>query len=262
MDISYIDIINTIQQFADENNLIVNQKQIKEINDVYNLIKNEKININKNLFETKSLITMITQDVISGSYDRKKTMLQHSDFRHMGYFDRWFKEGTSEDITNVLKSYGISTDIFKGIPRLQNFHTSNVVNGYNVDIIQTADDESPPNANIKIIIDGEVVYDFENIVNRPKTKEEYYEDYSYKETFGKTTVYGKSYTKIENELRISMNKKPVNHIFEVGANTIYETSYQKTFKSGKKATIKQFRYANGRFASKEDRLQILGDYYG
>ena len=157
MELSYLEVLKTIKNFAEENNLEITANDINEINSVYNSLKNEKINMNKNKFETQSLITMIAQDVISGAYNRKKTMLQHSDFRHMGYFDRWFKEGVSEDITNILNSYGIPTDVFKGIPRLQNFQNEQYINGHSLEIIQTADSESPPNANIILRVDGQVV---------------------------------------------------------------------------------------------------------
>lgn len=264
MELSYLEVLKTINNFAEENNLKITANDIKEINSVYNSLKNEKINVNKNKFETESLITMITQDVISGSYNRKKTMLQHSDFRHMGYFDRWFKEGVSEDITNILNSYGITTDVFKGIPRLQNFQNEQYINGHSLEIIQTADDDSPPNANIILRVDGQVVYDFENEISSPKKKEEYYEDnyipdYDY---YGNTKSYNKNYIDSINNIRFERKKKPVQKIFEVDGNIVYQTSYKRRLKSGKSISIKQFRYTNGRFASKDDRLQIMRDIYG
>lgn len=167
-----------INKFIEENSGIIEitENQIFETKELFNSLMNEKVNSQKTKLEQESLISDI---LIGYSYGEKKDFMfrQHSDNKHMNYFDIFLSEGESKKIQSALYKNGIPTDILKGIKKNIPFD----ITKDGIQIIQEISDNgegSPTISKFEIYSDGKLIYKWTQDL---EYEEDDYIDYDYYE---------------------------------------------------------------------------------
>lgn len=155
--LSNLKIEQILTQFADENPQIeLTESQIADTKILYDRLMNEKINQTKNEWEQEALITDIAIGLAMGE-SPDFIFRQHSDSKHLNYFDVFLEDGETDRVLRALEKHGISTDVLKGIKKNVDF---DVTTG-NVRVVQTMSDEedtSPTIDSFEIYKDGKLIY--------------------------------------------------------------------------------------------------------
>lgn len=165
------DVYKIISDYAEENSesITVDLSENKKVYEMYKNLMTENTNKNKTEMEQISLI----EDIILGrnafgkggildgkekeSWDRIYN--DHSDNKHMNYFDNVLAEGERDKIIKALSRNGLSTDVLRGIRKNQSFEGSS--NG--VQVIQEmgeTEDGSPQVVYFEIKYNGKTIYNF------------------------------------------------------------------------------------------------------
>lgn len=113
--ISNLKVNQIINKFIDENpQFSLNSDKIKDTKDLFDKLMNEKSNITKNEWEQEALIT----DIATGfAYNEPADLIfrEHSDNKHMSFFDNFLEEGESNKISKILSEYGLPTEVLRGV---------------------------------------------------------------------------------------------------------------------------------------------------
>lgn len=104
------------QLIADNPEFDLPQEMIDKTREIYNLVKNEKINLARPKREHHNLVTAIFGQVFVGVKPETITAL-HSDNKHMNYFDVFLEQGEAKKVMKALKKEGLSTESLRGIKR-------------------------------------------------------------------------------------------------------------------------------------------------
>lgn len=113
--ISNLKINQIINKFIDENpQFSLNSDKIKDIKDLFNRLMNEKSNITKNEWEQEALLTDIA---IGFGYNESADSIfrEHSDNKHMSFFDNFLEKGEADKISKILSEYGLPTEVLRGV---------------------------------------------------------------------------------------------------------------------------------------------------
>lgn len=104
------------QLIADNTEFDLPQSMVDKTREIYNLVKNEKINLSRPKREHHNLVTAIFGQVFIGT--KPETIIAlHSDNKHMNYFDVFLEQGEAKKVMQALKKEGISTEALRGIKR-------------------------------------------------------------------------------------------------------------------------------------------------
>lgn len=155
---------------------------------------------------------------------------QYGSNKHMNYFDIFLQQGEADKIQEILSSYGISTDVLKGVSKRDNYKSPLLnSNGHKVEINQVIgnDNGSYYVEEFEIIIDGKTVYKWTKQANASVAKE-------YEESVKELNI------KIKNaEVNKTIAKNKINTPSGTYTSELYKTS------TGKLA--KRIKGAKGRF---------------
>lgn len=144
----------------------------------YKQLMYEKVNVNKTIEEQEALIT----DIIIGrntlndkgeveSWER--IFNDHSDLKHLNYYDNFLREGEREKIITTLKKNGLSTEVLRGVKANQEVTTT--IDGATVHQEVEVDDQGYKYVSyFSIEYNGEKIYEYDpkNIVPEVKTDEQ------------------------------------------------------------------------------------------
>lgn len=131
----------------------------------YKKLMSENRNVNKTNDEQESLISAIiigrntpNEKGDVESWDR--IFIEHSDAKHLTYFDNFLKEGETEKVINALKRNGLSTDVLKGVRKDQAIDTT--INGVTVkQEVEEDDDGYKYVSYFEIIYEGKSIYKYD-----------------------------------------------------------------------------------------------------
>lgn len=176
--LSNAEINRILAEFAENNpDKELTENQIQTTIDLFNRLMNENVNKNKNLAEQESFVT----DIAIGLTIKPKgetpefIFRQHSDIRHLNYFDIFLTEGETDKILKALEKHSIPTEVLRGLKRNEDF---NVTIG-NVRIFQKVAYDENGSISIEkfeIYKDGELIYEW-----IPYNEDEYdYDDMDFK----------------------------------------------------------------------------------
>lgn len=176
--LSTLKVNQILTKFAEERPQIeLTENQIEDTQILYDRLMNEKVNQTKNAWEQESLITDIATGLAIGE-DSELIFREHSDNKHLNYFDVFLAKGESETILKVLNENGIPTDVLKRIRK-------NVPDNYTVDgvrIIQKISDDpnvSPHITEFKIYKDGKLIYEWKPDKPREEEDEDFEPEFNY-----------------------------------------------------------------------------------
>lgn len=113
--ISNLKVNQIINKFIDENpQFSLNSDKIKDIKDLFDRLMNETSNITKNEWEQEALLTDIA---IGFAYNESADSIfrEHSDNKHMSFFDIFLDKGEADKISKILSEYGLPTEILRGV---------------------------------------------------------------------------------------------------------------------------------------------------
>lgn len=144
--------------------LQMSEKEKNETYKMYKKLMNESVNLNKTEQEQISLIS----DIILGrcglgegrnpeSWER--IFNDHSDNKHMNYFDNILGDGETDKISKALSRINKGTSVLLGIRKNQPYNE--IVDG--VEIIQEISENengSPTVSKFELIYEGKVIYSF------------------------------------------------------------------------------------------------------
>lgn len=132
---------------------VYQEQQAKEM--FYKLM-NEKQNSSKTLLVQEALLAEIARKLSYGETP-DGVFRQHSDNRHMNYFDVFLEDGQSTKILEALEINGIPTDVLKGIKKGVPFHV--IKDGVEVEQrLDDGDDGTPHVDYFEIKVDGKTIY--------------------------------------------------------------------------------------------------------
>lgn len=133
--------------------------EIDSIRTTFKSLMKEERNKNLSDINQRTLVEAIVEDFSNGS-DYYQVFGLHGDNKHMDGYDNFLRLGEGLRITEILNSYGLSTDVLKGVTLLSPFSGYTDKNNrvyVNVEI-ENPDGESPWVKNLEIRIDGNLVY--------------------------------------------------------------------------------------------------------
>lgn len=204
--------------------------QEEQAHDMFYQLMNEKQNSSKTLLVQEALLAEIARKLSYGETP-EGVFRQHSDNRHMNYFDVFLEDGQSTKILEALEIHGIPTDVLKGIKKGVPFHV--IKDGVEVEQrLDDGDDGTPHVDYFEIKVNGETIYKW-----TPEFEFDYYDDVSVELQKGEKRVTVVPRTKSGN---------PILYTINTPEKTIIVS--QVTKKNGKKATIAQDK-KTGRFVS-------------
>ena len=131
----------------------------------YKNLMSENRNKNRTVEEQESLISAIiigrnTPNEAGEVETWDRIFVEHSDAKHLSYFDNFFKVGETDKIINALKRNGLSTDVLKGVRKNQNINT--IIDGVTVKQEVEEDDEGYKYVSyFEIIYNGKSIYKYE-----------------------------------------------------------------------------------------------------
>lgn len=155
--LSKLQVNQILSKFISESpNIELTENQIEDTQILYDRLMNEKVNQTKNAWEQEALVT----DIATGlSYGEDKDLIfrEHSDNKHLNYFDTFLGKGEAEKILQALNEYGISTDVLKGIKK--NVPDDHTIDGVRiVQVISDDPNESPHIIDFEIYKNGKLIY--------------------------------------------------------------------------------------------------------
>ena len=176
--LSNMQINAILTEFANNNPQIeLTENQIQTTIDLFNRLMNENVNKNKNLWEQEALVT----DIAIGLTIKPKgetpefIFRQHSDNKHLDFFDTFLAPGETKKIEEMLKEYNLPSDILKGLKPNQEI---DLVKKYEKNKIEikgnitfSPDGEKEQNDYLEIYLNGVNIYSWhrnainENVVN-------------------------------------------------------------------------------------------------
>ena len=169
--ISNLKVNQVINKFIDENpQFSLNSDKVKDIKDLFDKLMNERSNITKNEWEQEALIT----DIATGcAYGESADLIfrEHSDNKHMSFFDNFLEEGEANKISKILSEYELPTEVLRGVkPNIDiNFERSfgNDTVEIKGRINPSPDGESEQDDFFEIWLNGKRIYEW----NRNKFEE-------------------------------------------------------------------------------------------
>lgn len=136
---------------------IIDKQQQAEIKGMFKSLMQENKNKNLSNINQETLLEGIVEDFANGS-DYYQAFNFRSDNQHMSGYDAFLQDGEGKRIIEILKSYGIGSDVLKGVPLPQEFNGS-LGNGITVkEEIDKPNDESPYIKLFEIRLNGEIIY--------------------------------------------------------------------------------------------------------
>lgn len=164
-------VFGIIEKTLAENNGILKLSELdkRKTYITYERLMSEKTNINKTIQEQEDLITAMiigrnttNKDGQVESWERIFT--EHSDSKHLSYFDNFLKQGELEKILKALKKNGISTEVLR--PIRKNQENDYTVDGVTVvQHIEEDDDGYKYVSFLEISYNGKIIYSY-NTDNR------------------------------------------------------------------------------------------------
>ena len=184
--LSNMQINEILTEFANNNPQIeLTENQIQTTVDLFNRLMNEKVNKNKNLWEQEALVTDIAIGLTLKPKGETPDFIfrQHSDNKHLDFFDTFLAYGETKKIEEMLKEYNLPSDILKGLKPNQEI---DFVKKYDKNVIEikgnitfSPDGEKEQNDYLEIYLNGENIYSWhrnpinENVVNNNINSEPY-----------------------------------------------------------------------------------------
>ena len=160
--LSNAEVNRILTEFVENNpDRELTENQIQTIIDLFNRLMNENINKNKNLAEQESLITDIAIGLTIKPEGETPEFIfrQHSDNKHLNYFDMFLANGETDKILKALAEHNIPTDVLRGLKRNQDFDAKIG----NVRIFQKVAYDENGSISIEkfeIYKDGELIYEW------------------------------------------------------------------------------------------------------
>lgn len=161
--LSNLEVSKTIDEFMERNlgKAELSLNEVEEIKDMFNILMKDEMNINKSVFEQKSLIEDLA---IGRSYGEtvEKLIRSHSSNKHMDFFDTFLGEGEAGKIQEVLYKNGLSAGVLRGIKAKKEISiTTKTDNG--VVEVRGKIEPSPDGTNsqddfFEILLNGKVIY--------------------------------------------------------------------------------------------------------
>lgn len=144
----------------------------------YKQLMYEKVNINKTIEEQEDLITaiIIGRNTLNGKGEVEtwnRIFTEHSDLKHLSYFDNFLREGETDKIIAALKKHGLSTEVLRGVKANQNITTT--IDGVTVHQEVGIDDEGYKYVSyFSIKYNGKTIYEYdsEDIIPEARTDEQ------------------------------------------------------------------------------------------
>lgn len=163
--LSNMQINEILTEFANNNPQIeLTENRIQDIIDLFDRLMNEKVNQSKNLWEQEALVTDIAIGYSIGE-DTDFIFRQHSDNKHMDFFDKFLNYGETKKIEKILKENNLPSSILKGLKPNQDIHLVTEYNGNRIEIIGkitfSPDGEEEQNDYLEIYINGKNIYFWE-----------------------------------------------------------------------------------------------------
>lgn len=162
--ISDLNVNQVINKFIDENpQFSLNSDKIKGMKELFDKLMNEKSNKTKNKWEQEALITDIA---IGFAYNEPVDLIfrEHSDNKHMSFFDNFLDNGESDKISKILSEYGLPTEVLRGVkPNIdidikRNFEKDTIeIKGK---INPSPDSESEQDDFFEIYLNGHRIYEW------------------------------------------------------------------------------------------------------
>lgn len=157
--LSNAEVNRILAEFAENNpDKELTENQIQTTIDLFNRLMNENVNKNKNLAEQESFVTDIAIGLTIGETP-EFIFRQHSDNKHLNYFDIFLAEGETDKILKALEENSIPTDVLRGLKRNEDF---DVTIG-NVRIFQKVAYDENGSISIEkfeIYKDGKLIYEW------------------------------------------------------------------------------------------------------
>lgn len=159
-------VFEIIEKTLSEHNGVLELSDLDKIKTyiTYERLMSEKTNVNKTIQEQEDLITAIiigrnttNKDGQVESWERIFT--EHSDAKHLSYFDNFLRQGELEKILKALKKNGISTEVLRPIRKNQE-------NDYTIDgvtVIQKIEEDDSGYKYVsyfEISYNGKVIYSY------------------------------------------------------------------------------------------------------
>jgi hypothetical protein len=162
--ISNLKVNQVINKFIDENpQFSLDSDKVKDIKDLFDKLMNESSNITKNEWEQEALITDIA---IGCAYNEPADLIfrEHSDNKHMSFFDNFLEKGEADRISRILSEYGLPTEVLRGVkPNIDiNFERSfgNDTVEIKGRINPSPDSESEQDDFFEIWLNGKKIYEW------------------------------------------------------------------------------------------------------
>lgn len=156
----------------------------------YNSIKYDEINQNKTLKELQSTVDSMVEGFAMGE-SAIDVRLQHSDVRHISYFNQFMYDGATNDILKALNENGIPTSVLRGLRYKKVEEGETFRQDFNIDGVEVSqeielDDEGyPVVVGFSITKNGEQIYGYgtleEDEVIEVVDTEDFEEDFNYDE---------------------------------------------------------------------------------
>lgn len=144
----------------------------------YKQLMYEKVNVNKTIEEQEDLITAII--IGRNTFNDKgevetwnRIFTEHSDLKHLSYYDNFLREGEADKIITALKKHGLSTEVLRGVKANQEVTTT--IDGATVHQEVEEDDEGYKYVSyFSIEYNGNIIYEYdsENIIPEARTDEQ------------------------------------------------------------------------------------------
>lgn len=162
--ISNLKVNQIINRFIDENpQFSLNSDKVKDTKDLFDRLMNERSNITKNEWEQEALITDIATGFAYGE-SADSIFREHSDNKHMSFFDNFLEKGEADKISKILSEYGLPTEVLRGVkPNIdidikRNFGKDTIeIKGM---INPSPDGESEQNDFFEIYLNGKKIYEW------------------------------------------------------------------------------------------------------
>ena len=163
--ISNLKVNQVINKFIDENpQFSLNSEKVKDIKDLFNKLMNEQSNITKNEWEQEALIT----DIATGcAYGESADLIfrEHSDNKHMTFFDNFLEKGEADRISKILSEYGLPTEVLRGVKPNVDIDITRDLGGDTIEIKgkinPSPDSESEQDDFFEIYLNGKKIYEWD-----------------------------------------------------------------------------------------------------
>lgn len=169
-----------------ENDFPLSKKQREQAVDIFTGLSNEK-QVQKYLSNKQDTISF-AHDIIEGVYygeTEKMFRARHGDIKHLNFFDTFIYQGAVNDITDVLSSHKVSTDLLSPLRAYQNFNYDINIddNKYTVKAIWDSDNGSPYMEEFEIRKNGILILELRTSQGEKYFYKRYNEEDKLQETF-------------------------------------------------------------------------------